>query len=257
MQDSDKKQFAELINICAANYGIQIDKPRIKALWGALTELPIHEVESAILAHIKSSKFFPNAADLLEHCQSAMAKHHIGADEAWAIVLESFDESKTVVMTDEILAAKSISQSIWDDGDKIGARMAFKSAYERLSKSASGVKWKISVGYDKEDRVRAINEAVRIGRISPEQGKKYLPDMRDPGPIAGLLTGKVTELPKNSEHLRKRWHELKQAIRDGSSRLEQVEQEKVQAKIEKQEELERKKQEAVEYCNLDKASGEE
>ncbi len=54
------------------------------------------------------------------------------ADEAWALALETFDEAATVCLTDEILLAAVAASPVWESGDRVGARMAFKAAYERV-----------------------------------------------------------------------------------------------------------------------------
>jgi hypothetical protein len=55
-----------------------------------------------------------------------------------------------------------------DMGDEVGARMAFKSAYDRLVAKAketnTPVNWTASLGFDQERRVLAIEQAQRLGR---------------------------------------------------------------------------------------------
>ncbi|MEQ7921161.1 hypothetical protein ABQX22_18330 [Xanthomonas sp. WHRI 1810A] len=122
-----------------------------------------------------------------------------GKDEAWSIALASSDETDTVVMTDEIRLAMSAAQPILAVGDKVGARMAFMSAYERLMAEARQLgrpaKWSVSVGFDAQRRVTAIEQAVLMKRIAPEAANLALVGMAQPTisedgkAIAGLLTG--------------------------------------------------------------------
>ncbi|WP_447902435.1 hypothetical protein [Pseudomonas serbica] len=135
-----------------------------------------------------------------------------GKDEAWAIAMTTNDEFETVVLTDEIQLALSAAKPVLDGGDKVGARMAFNSAYERLVNQSredrKAVHWHVSVGFDANRRVEAITKAVQMQRIAQEHGQKYLADMRvvpitEGGrAIAGLLTGEVTRpAPKLREKL--------------------------------------------------------
>lgn len=136
---------------------------------------------------------------VLKHIQANDGRP--GKDEAWAIALSASDEYETVVLTEEIRQAMSASSPILEVGDKVGARMAFMSAYERLVVAARAedlpAKWSVSLGYDPARRVIAIESAVRAKLISQETGAKYLADLRvEPATaegqaIAGLLTGEV------------------------------------------------------------------
>ena len=114
------------------------------------------------------------------------------ADEAWAIALDSEDEAKTIVWTNEICEAKKVAQPILDSGDKIAARMAFKSAYARMVEDSrrGGVKpvWWPSLGTDKDMRELALSEAARTGRIGAERAEFFLPPPCTPDSPAFLLT---------------------------------------------------------------------
>lgn len=128
-----------------------------------------------------------------------------GKDEAWSIALAASDEYETVVLTHEVRQAMVASQPILEAGDKIGARMAFMSAYERLVSFARAedkpVTWEVSLGFDSGRRVTAVETAVRTQLISRDMGDKYLADLRmapvtaDGQAIAGLLTGAVRTQP--------------------------------------------------------------
>lgn len=141
-----------------------------------------------------------------------------GKDEAWAIAMTTHDEFETVVLTDEIQLALAAAKPVLDAGDKIGARMAFISAYERFVSQARDdakpVNWHVSVGFDANRRIQAVTKAMELKRIPHEHAQKYLADLsvdpitEDGRAIAGLLTGHVTrpkpalrkklELVKNS-----------------------------------------------------------
>lgn len=201
--------------------GKQLSAGAMKMVVDVLTPYPLDFLLLAIDRHVKTGKFAPTPKDLIDMIEHG--NRHISADEAWAIVLESFDEFETVVMTKEIAEARMIAFPIWQEGDKVGARMAFKTAYDRIVLSAPGPQWFVSEGFDKEKRSIAVMKAVQLGRIGQDVAAKHLPPPMDGGPIGKLLTGKVTHMPTNNATLAERWHELGQAIKDGMRRLEEEE----------------------------------
>lgn len=132
-----------------------------------------------------------------------------GKDEAWAIALMSSDETDTVVMTDEIQLALGAARPVLDLGDKVGARMAFISAYERLVTESRDegkpVNWHVSIGFDANRRLEAITKAVQLKRIPQERGQLYLADLThqpittDGQAIAGLLCGPESSVKPSAE----------------------------------------------------------
>jgi len=159
----------------------------------------------AVKAALKACRFEVKGklamADILQRVQAADGRP--GKDEAWAIAMTSNDEFETVVLTDEIQLALAAAKSVLDAGDKVGARMAFISAYERLVAQArddvKAVNWHASVGFDANRRVAAITKAVQMQRIPQERGRLYLADLSltpvtdDGRALAGLITGDVVQ----------------------------------------------------------------
>lgn len=140
-------------------------------------------------------------ADILQRVQASDGRP--GKDEAWAIAMTTNDEFETVVLTDEIQLALAAAKPVLDAGDKVGARMAFISAYERFvsqaREEAKLVSWHVSVGFDANRRIQAVTKAMELKRIPQERAQKYLADLsvvpvtEDGRAIAGLLTGTVTQ----------------------------------------------------------------
>ncbi|KGU87224.1 hypothetical protein [Pseudomonas mediterranea] len=156
-------------------------------------------------------------ADILQRVQSSDGRP--GKDEAWAIAMTTNDEFETVVLTDEIQLALAAAKPVLDAGDKVGARMAFNSAYERFvgqaREDAKPVNWHVSVGFDASRRIQAVTKAVEMKRIPQEHGRKYLADLsvepvtEDGRAVVALLTGEVA---RPSSKLRAKLQMVRQSM---------------------------------------------
>lgn len=163
---------------------------------------------------------------VLKHIHAADGRP--GKDEAWSIALAASDECETVVLTAEIRQAMLASTPILAANDKVGARMAFMSAYERLVSFARAEDrppvWEVSLGFDAGRRVTAIDSAVRAQLITQERGAKYLADLRispiteDGQAIAGLLTGE--DRTHASAHIRQKLGEVRSILAASKIRKE-------------------------------------
>jgi len=132
-----------------------------------------------------------------------------GRDEAWSIALQASDERETVVMTAEIQKALTAATPILELGDKVGARMAFLSAYDRHCAEARNqgapVKWEVSLGFDPDRRRVAIEDAQRQGLLPQADATRELarleytlPPSETGAAIAGLITGRAFAPPPES-----------------------------------------------------------
>jgi hypothetical protein len=96
-----------------------------------------------------------------------------GPDEAWSMM--PFDEAQTVVWTAEMSSAFGIVQPLLDEGDKVGARMAFRESYTRLVAEARDarkpVSWTASLGHDPRARAGALALAVENGRLTIDEAQ--------------------------------------------------------------------------------------
>ncbi|MFJ2319221.1 hypothetical protein [Pseudomonas sp. NPDC087817] len=173
-------------------------------------------------------------ADILQRVQSSDGRP--GKDEAWSIALSGHDESETVVLTTEIQQAMTAAAPILRVGDKVGARMAFMSAYERLVTQARAqaipTSWNVSLGHDPVRRVTAIESAVRMQLITHQAGAQYLTDLRiapvtsDGQAIAGLLTGNAVEA---SPRLREKLAVVRSIVQDNQKQQARQRLKKAQA----------------------------
>jgi len=200
-----------------------------------LADYPADVIGSSLKACRRELTGKLTLAAILQRIQAADGRP--GKDEAWSIALEASDESSTVVMTAEILQAMKAAQPVLDQGDKIGARMAFMSAYERLvtiaRSEAVPATWSVSLGFDPARRVTAIESAVRMQLISQQAGAQYLSDLRiapitnDGQAIAGLLTGKVVQ---PSPKLREKLAEVRSIVTAAKARQDREKLKQAQAK---------------------------
>lgn len=182
MTDSEKKRFYEAITLTFTIYGKEVKANVLDIFWNDLKEFSLDSVLKALNDHRRSSKFFPTIADIIERIPASKDGQHIGADEAWSIAFESFDEANTVVMTQEIATARGIAMEIYQDGNRIAARMAFKDAYNRLiDQSDAKPEWFISQGFDKSLRHAAVEHAKSLGRLPQAKYQNFIEHNPPPG----------------------------------------------------------------------------
>jgi hypothetical protein len=179
MRDADLVPFTELLDsVCnLLSRGTYTPNAANTALWfRALREHPLDAVRAGLDAHVRDpqrGRFVPTPADVIAQIVgTAEADGRPGAEEAWAIALRARDEQETVVWTRDIAEALGIARPILDMGDEVGARMAFREAYNRIVEDARRVRrpasWETSLGFDPVRRDEAIRAGVEAGRLPLE-----------------------------------------------------------------------------------------
>lgn len=174
MNDFDKKRFMAALNGLGVAFKSPVSNDQLRLYWPLFNEFSIDEFEQACFQFLRKGKFFPAPAELFDLMPSSKAKVHVSADEAWAIVIDSMDEYSTVVMTKEIAEARGIAYDVYANGDKIGARMAFKDAYNRIIATATPPTWFVSRGFDKSRVQSAVQKAIQLGRLTEQDAAKYI-----------------------------------------------------------------------------------
>ncbi|CAM3794098.1 hypothetical protein SAMN05216475_1593 [Pseudomonas synxantha] len=200
MNDQQVAGLAAAICATAEAMGQEMNPGTAAMMAEDLCAYPVPAVKAALKACRFEVKGKLAMADILQRVQASDGRP--GKDEAWAIAMTTNDEFETVVLTDEIQLALAAAKPVLDAGDKIGARMAFISAYERFVGQArqdtKPVNWHVSVGFDAGRRIQAVTKALELKRIPSEHGQKYLADLsvepitEDGRALAGLITGAVT-----------------------------------------------------------------
>ncbi|WP_256656551.1 hypothetical protein [Pseudomonas sp. 7SR1] len=223
MNDQQVAGLASAICATAEAMGQEMNPGTAAMMAEDLCVYPVPVVKAALKACRFEVKGKLSMADILQRVQSSDGRP--GKDEAWAIAMTTNDEFETVVLTDEIQLALAAAKPVLDAGDKIGARMAFISAYERFvgqaREDAKPVNWHVSVGFDANRRIQAVTKAMELKRIPHEHGQKYLADLsvtpvtEDGRAIVGLLTGTVTRpapgLREKLEGVKSSMMEMRQA----------------------------------------------
>lgn len=175
MHEPDFEPFLALLDDVAEllNRGKPLTATQKAMYFRAMAAHPYEVVRKALDAHVRDperGRFFPMPADLLAQLQgAAQADGRPGADEAWSIAVLGFDERVTIVWTAEIAEAWGIAKPVFDLGDEVGARVAFRDAYNRLVAAARAAcrapAWTAALGFDTAGRAKAIAAAVERGLL--------------------------------------------------------------------------------------------
>jgi hypothetical protein len=207
MQSSDYKQFAgiwaDAHEIMAG--GKVFSKRAMDMIFETLEDYSLNLIEQAIKIHTKNSKFAPTPNDIVEIITGHTGQKHIGADEAWCLVLDSFDENSTIVVTQEILEARGLVMDIYQTGDITGARMAFRDTYNRIiAATCDKPVWRISLGPGAErlagnaQQFAAVQKAIGLGRLPAGAADKYY--IQAPATtVAGLIESANEKASKSSD----------------------------------------------------------
>jgi hypothetical protein len=243
METTDKRAFRDALELAYETARQPLPTPGVLTVyWANLESYPLDAVLRAISKHVAASEFAPTPAAILKH----LPKESDGrpeVDEAWAIALRSRDERDTVVWTDEIAEAWSVAQSVID-GDEIGARMAFKAAYLRITEQSRGVnrpvQWVVSQGFDAARREAVVTQAVREGRLQLEHAQAAVPMLAGPADVApradveanlarlkalvsGIGSAKARAAAAKSRHAREDAEQLAEAKQAIASRVAEYE----------------------------------
>jgi hypothetical protein len=195
-------------------YAKPMPEPAITKAWiAALAPYPLHIIEAAMRSYCEENgEFAPVPASIATRCK--LMDGRPGAEEAWAIALTSRDQNDTVVWTTEIAEAFSLCEPVLELGDEVGARMAFKEAYQRLTTAARAAAvstiWIASLGWDSTRRPAVLSKASNAGLLPVPTVTALLP----------LPTSAVPPDTKAHEQLEK----IKQMLASGAeNRLRKIE----------------------------------
>lgn len=181
MIDSDAKPFRELLEAVLSGYAgdrFSLSAGVLRWWWTTLKPYPFAAIERGFSVHGRISRYSPKPADIIDFINQHDGR--LSADEAWAQVIKASDENVSMMWTDEMREAWFHCKPVFDSGDEIGARMAFRQHYSRLLDAARlqgrPVKYEISLGFDLDSRKQVVERAVAIGVIGMDERVKLLPD---------------------------------------------------------------------------------
>lgn len=165
----------------------------VKSVWAETLGTLSRDELAAGVAGCMAKEWPPTLPEFVKLCRQAdptAPGGHPTANEAWGLVLASRDESDTVVWTEQIAEAAGIAQPVLDAGDEVGARMAFRDAYDRiLRERTEKPRWFPSIGSDQGRRTAALDKAVRAGLLTQSHATGLLPAPKDPGTVGAALFG--------------------------------------------------------------------
>lgn len=193
MQVQDKETFGRTLIGVHELYGRPAPSAEAMNLWWRILQpFPLEAVSQALGHYTRTEpKFPPTPAQILAMLGEGTGDNRPEPDEAWAIALRATDEAATVVWTDEIAQAMGAARPVFDAGDEVGARMAFRAAYTRLVADARAgrypARWRASLGHDPAQRQEALNEAVQKHLLPAPTVAALLPPPAEPEPAAGSV----------------------------------------------------------------------
>ena len=238
LTDQEADQLIELIIGTSEVMGHEVRPAAVMLMVEDLCQYPLLTLKKALADCRKELTGKLSTKHIIDRLQDGGV--WLTANEAWAIALPAADESQSVAWTDEIAKAWAIALPILQNGDKVGARMAFIPAYERLVKQArdagKAVQWQVSQGWDPQLRIAAMEKAVTAGLLPPPKPE---PRLALPSPaeeanrerMAGMLSKWANDMRTSGEQYRK-----------------QAEQERQQRRTAYLEEFEKKKADTVEMA---------
>lgn len=184
MVEADKREFAEIMGAVTALYGRDATQPLLRLYFGALATHSLEHVRQALDRWVKDpehGQFMPKPAEIIrtiEYTHGSTRPRWLSANEAWAQAIPAADESATVVWTPETAKAWEVARPLFEAGDKVGARMAFLPAYERLVEQARiegrEPHFEISAGWDPKMRLAAVEKARTVGLLPPARPEPVL-----------------------------------------------------------------------------------
>jgi hypothetical protein len=175
MDKSDIQRFSDLLHRASEFYPRDVSPSLLDGFMQLLSGYPFADVEKAFNKHFATSKFFPTPADIIENMPGNQNQHP-GENEAWAIALVALDEDRSVIYTDQIASCLSIARELYQSGDSVAARMAFKDAYRRMVAGSPVPVWRFSQGYNRDERALVVQEAFKIGIVDESLVLQLVPD---------------------------------------------------------------------------------
>ena len=176
---ASRKEISKCLALLKTEFpDFQVDENR-RDVWGeGLAGFDDAVLNKAVADFLRTSRFKPHLADLIDRCKAQLDGDWLGADEAWSRIAKS--ESESCMLTNESAEAWNIARPLLESRDTNGARMAFRDAYNRLTDKAKleGRRpvYFPSWGADTDGRIQMLSSAVKCGQIGIDRAIEVLPE---------------------------------------------------------------------------------
>ena len=171
----DKQALLRGIGVTAELVGTPLSADAIEIMANDLMELAANDgdIVTALIRVRREHKGRLSLAVIIENLPNRPPK----AEAAWDAAMQAriWDESLTTVIPEAIFV--SFPFSIWNQGDRIAARMAFKESYPAHLQKHGG-HMAVILGNDLEGRAPIVLAALRDGIISRNHARAVLPPGR-------------------------------------------------------------------------------
>ena len=198
-----KTEIAKAIALLTAEYDLPAFSPDRIAMWmNALSCFPRGSVTKSAENYMRTNKFKPQLADIVQGCMTQVPNAWLSADEAWALMPKS--EMDSCMLTDETAQAMAAASPLLEAGDRVAARMAFRGAYERLIETAK-VEGRQpvffpSLGNDVPGRAAMLGAAVKAGQYQLEAALNIAPEFaREIVQLAGVQKHPLLVAPNEQD----------------------------------------------------------
>jgi hypothetical protein len=199
--------------------GQQVTPNALKIMAQDLADYDLDVIEIALTRCRKEIKGWVSIADIIELIDQQDGRPSV--EEAWNLALIGQSNTETVVWTNEVSEALGDCAEILAAGDKVGARMAFKSAYDRIvsqnRREGIHAKWYASLGSDISKRSLSLTRAVELGRLTQDRANNLLPNMRQPETDMSKLLEGSKVAAKDSELAKKALNDIRGLLDEGVS----------------------------------------
>lgn len=208
MAKTERQKLIEAVAVTAELLDTQLTDAAAKVMVDDLSVYPPNQVFAALQRCRREVKGRLTLSEIVSRLDDGRP----GPEEAWALIPKG--EGDSVMWSAEMRQAFGVAQPLLESGDEIGARMAFKEAYQAAVTQARterrAPEWQLSQGYShpgelyaQSKRKAAVLEAVERGRIGHDTAQALLPDYREPVTDAPRLShdGEPTPASEAMEHI--------------------------------------------------------
>lgn len=198
-----KTEIAKAIALLTAEYDLPAFSPDRIAMWmNALSVFPRGSVTKSAENYMRTNKFKPQLADIVQGCMTQVPNAWLSADEAWALMPKS--EMDSCMLTDEAAQALAAASPLLEAGDRVAARMAFRGAYERLVETAKvegrQPKFFPSFGSEIAQRASMLGNAVKAGQYPLDSAIALIPEFsREIIQLAGVQKHPLLAAPTEAD----------------------------------------------------------